>query len=453
MRENRKMKFVQRVKMKFGDQNLFELVSKSLSSFGIRSGGLLAGFLFTLVSARWFGSKAMGLLALFQLFLIIISLIGRCGLDVSVVKLLNDSSFSHDKSRRQLILKMAKLVLVVSSSASLLLFSSSSFVATHWFHDSLLRTPLRMAAFSIPLFSLLYLNAGMMRALKKTNWYMFLVNGGIPLVATLVLVSSYSESAGLLIPIFSYVIGVAIVSLGSILVVYYYFRSGTDKETNPSCSTSTANLLRISVPMMISGGIAFLMGWTDTFMLGLMSTTDGVGIYNVSFRLAALVAFPLVAVNSIAAPKFAEMNRTNDSAVLSRFSRQASAMIFWSSLPIGLVFIVFSHPFLGFFGSVFVSGSLAFSFLVVGHMINSAAGPVGQLLNMTGKQVVLQNTALVALLINVVLNYTLIPLLGIAGAAIATACSGALWNLMCIGYLMKKDGMRTFYLPFFSRVS
>jgi O-antigen/teichoic acid export membrane protein len=85
--------------------------------------------------------------------------------------------------------------------------------------------------------------------------------------------------------------------------------------------------------------------------------------------------------------------------------------------------------------------------LTVGQFVNAAAGSVGNILNMTNNQNVLQNTALISTITNIFFNFILIPILGIKGAAISTAISGILWNMLCVIYLKYKYDLVTIYYP------
>ena len=71
------------------------------------------------------------------------------------------------------------------------------------------------------------------------------------------------------------------------------------------------------------------------------------------------------------------------------------------------------------------------------------------LLQMCGKQVIFMNVAIIGSLINIVLNYTLIPLYGIDGSAIATMISLVVFNLLLVYFVKKEFGFYTFYVPFF----
>ncbi|MCK5536143.1 MAG: polysaccharide biosynthesis C-terminal domain-containing protein, partial [Bacteroidales bacterium] len=132
-------------------------------------------------------------------------------------------------------------------------------------------------------------------------------------------------------------------------------------------------------------------------------------------------------------------------------AQQSTKLIFWISSPLLIIFLLFPSLILGFFGEEFIIGSMALIVLVCGQFINSIVGPVGQIMNMTGYQKVLQYTAIISATMNIMLNYILIPEYGITGAAVATAFSGILWNIMCVIYIYKKLNIKSIYLPFLGK--
>ena len=59
---------------------------------------------------------------------------------------------------------------------------------------------------------------------------------------------------------------------------------------------------------------------------------------------------------------------------------------------------------------------------------------------MTGKEISVRNILLGSVFFNIVFNYIMIPIYGINGAAIATASSTILWNLLAVIVLYRNYG-------------
>jgi O-antigen/teichoic acid export membrane protein len=155
-----------------------------------------------------------------------------------------------------------------------------------------------------------------------------------------------------------------------------------------------------------------------------------------------------MAIKSIASPKFAELFKKEDFDSLKKVSQQSTKLIFWTTLPLVVVFISFSEYIMGLFGEEFTVGVFAFIILSIGRVIVSFSGAAGNLLQMCGKQVIFMNVAVIGSIINIVLNFTLIPIYGINGSAIATMVSLVSFNLLLVYFVKKEFGFYTFYIPF-----
>tara|TARA_B100000795_G_scaffold174491_1_gene131738 strand:- start:135 stop:716 length:582 start_codon:yes stop_codon:yes gene_type:complete len=193
------------------------------------------------------------------------------------------------------------------------------------------------------------------------------------------------------------------------------------------------------------------MAWTDKLMLGNMMGSEEVGIYFTAFKLSMFASIALMAINSIASPKFAELYGKKDFDGLKKVAHQSSKMIFLATLPLVLLFFSFPEFLLGLFGEEFKVGVKAFVFLSFGKLISSFSGSAGNILQMTGKQVIFMNVLFVGAIVNVILNFFLIPKFGINGAALASMISLSMWNLIMVYFVKRELGLYTFYIPFLKR--
>jgi O-antigen/teichoic acid export membrane protein len=70
---------------------------------------------------------------------------------------------------------------------------------------------------------------------------------------------------------------------------------------------------------------------------------------------------------------------------------------------------------------------------------------------MTGRQKAFQNIIMSASLLNVLLNFLLIPKYGGIGAAIASMASVVVWNIASVIYIKSYLDVVTIHVPFLSR--
>tara|TARA_B100001105_G_C21953518_1_gene257660 strand:+ start:130 stop:426 length:297 start_codon:yes stop_codon:yes gene_type:complete len=94
-------------------------------------------------------------------------------------------------------------------------------------------------------------------------------------------------------------------------------------------------------------------------------------------------------------------------------------------------------------------GKEALIILSVGQMTNVFFGAVIYILDMTGKQITSRNILFFTAIINITLNWYLIPVYGIKGAAMATTISIFFWTLL--GAVFVKKYFNFYGFPVFSK--
>ena len=198
-------------------------------------------------------------------------------------------------------------------------------------------------------------------------------------------------------------------------------------------SDSIKNILIVSLPLMLAQAVHFIMSWTDKLMLGILDSPDvisglstnsaQIGVYHTAFKLSMFATIGLMAVKSIASPKFAELYKQKEFKLLEKVTQQSTKLIFWTTLPLVALFIFFSESLMLLFGDEFKAGVFAFILLSIGRVFVSFSGAAGNLLQMCGRQVIFMNVAILGSVINVILNFSLIPVYGINGSGIASMFS------------------------------
>ena len=118
------------------------------------------------------------------------------------------------------------------------------------------------------------------------------------------------------------------------------------------------------------------------------------------------------------------------------------------STPIFILLLIFPSFVLDCFGEEFSAGVAPLIVLATGQIINAICGPVMYILTMTGKEKKARNIIIVASVINLGLNFYLIPIHGLMGAACATAISTVVWNVLAVIQIKKEYGFISIPHPF-----
>ena len=232
--------------------------------------------------------------------------------------------------------------------------------------------------------------------------------------------------------IIAHTIAIFILLLISIRYIYKYNFPYSKKSTY-----STKKFIFHSLPMLISTSMIVFLGWSDTIILGIFKTTSDVGIYGVVLKIAVVTSFTFQALDSILAPKLSHAYHNKDMTGFKKLIKYSTILNFMISLIIVMVIIFFRSWILSIFGEEFSKASTALIILCIGQLFNAVCGPVGSILQMTGRQIIFQNILIVSFLLNIVLNLLLAPKYGITGVAISTAISLATWNIVSVLYIKK----------------
>jgi O-antigen/teichoic acid export membrane protein len=194
-----------------------------------------------------------------------------------------------------------------------------------------------------------------------------------------------------------------------------------------------------TLPLAFIGGAQLINGRISTLILGIFTDSAQVGIYRVADQMSLLIAVGLQTVNIVIAPQFARLHALGDTRRLQKLATTSARVVFFLTLLVMAAFLLFGRLFLSIvFGSEFLSAYTPLLILAVGQLINSAAGSVGVLLNMTGNEKETARGIVIAAVGNVVLNLILVPLWGIVGAALASAIALSAWNILLVLAVRKK---------------
>ena len=411
------------------DVHLKEIIKGSIIFFNLRILGMMAFYAFTLLVTRALGASAWGIFALCLTVLQITSVVGRLGLDTALLRFIAQyNAQGKGATARSIYLKSVSLVIPFSLFLSVALYFLAPVLSAKVFGKEYLTPYIRLMTFTVVPFVLLCINSESLRAFKKIKEYT-IFQSLLPFLIALFSLEfffAYLHIRTTEAVIYAYIIGIEV----AFLLSSAFLRGEFVKANGTKENVSLKHILSVSFPMLMSSSLFMIMSWTDMIMLGMWRTPEEVGIYNVAVRLSMITSFTLTAINSIAAPKFAEFWGREDLEGLKRIAQQSTKLIFWTSAPVLILYLIFPEWFMGLFGEEFRNGSLVLVILTMGQFINAVSGSVGYILQMTGRQKAFQNVILMATFINIVLNTLLIPKHGIYGAATANFFAVSFANIV-----------------------
>ena len=192
---------------------------------------------------------------------------------------------------------------------------------------------------------------------------------------------------------------------------------------------SVGELLRFSVPQSLTGATFRLNLYMDVLMLGLLSTREEVGLYAIAASLTSFGSIPANAVTSIFSAFIAELVYVGEMERLDRLLKTVTRWLIIVAAPVYLLLFLLPDLVLSLYDEVYMAALVPLVLLVAGQAVNTVCFPTMRLIPMAGHAVLNLVNGVVALVLNVGLNWVLIPEYGAMGAALATGSTLALWSL------------------------
>ena len=371
--------------------------------------------------ARILGPYEYGLYAIGLNVLRIAGLIAPFGLDRGVVRF---GSYAN-VSRNWVVRVSLKFTAIFGFGVGVLIFSAAPFIGSQ-FGESELVIIIRIFALAIPFIGCVMVALGATTLTKRMQYSVAVKDVIQPsiqmmLLAALLFFGLRARHAAMVVTI-SFVLAFVV---GMYFVVTKVLSNGdavaSHLDNVEGQKGNIRELLQFSFLATLAGVVVNLINRIDRLMVGyLLSSTDA-GIYQAAAQSAIVFLVIMGALNGIFIPMIADLYNRNEYQRIDQLYKLVTRWTLYISFPIGLA-IFFSADSLMqvVYGSAYTSGAIVLMLTALAQLINAGTGAVGPLLIMTSNQVAWFCLALSALLANIVLNWQLIPLFGLAGAGIAS---------------------------------
>lgn len=421
------------------DGHTKEVVSGTASTFVIRIVGAVFSFALSVVLGRMLGVNGVGLYFLALSVISIATVLGRVGLDNTLLRFTAASTSSGDwVAVKGLYLKGIRFTLVASSLMTIAVVVFAPWLGTTLFDDPNLIAPLRLMALSIVPTALFTIVAQMLQGLKRAKDGIAVLSFWAPafcLAGAIALVPTWGVEGAALV----YSMAAALTAF----IAWWRWHKATPQTAGLHGHFSTIKLLKSSMPLFWVSLSQLTITLSATVVLGIWSTSADVGIYGAASRIMALFNFLVLAVSSIASPKFSEMHQQGDMRAVERLAKNSTVLLVLSSSPAFVILFLAPDKVMGLFGHEFVSGATVILILAAGQLVNIVTGPAGNVLMMCGHERMVRNTMSASALICIAVSLLLIPQIGVIGAALANSLTVSIENLIMVALVWRKFGILT----------
>jgi O-antigen/teichoic acid export membrane protein len=392
-----------------------EDVNKLATGAGISLIGKMMGqglyILGQMVLARLLGPAVFGLYAIGLTILRMAGMFSVLGLHQGVIRFGSRYRSSDPSRLRGLLLEAIGLAVLSGTLTGGAFYIASPWLAEQVFHKPGLLLVIRWFSPVFVVYAGLRVAAAATTVSQRVKYAVYSQDLGQPALNLLLTVVLYLLGLRLL--------GAVAANIGSYAITFalalvYLKRLFPEAFSPRTRSVSVVReLLAFSLPASFAGAFTMLTTWVTRLMVGSFLPAADAGIYQAASQFSILFLLIAGALN---------------------------VRGLYLSLPFFLAVCSVPRQFMTMmFGAGYENGWLALVLLVVGQLVSVGVGAVGPLLTMTGHQKHWFAISGGAFVTNCVLNWVLVPRLGLIGAALSTTCT--IGAMFVIGLIQVKRSL------------
>ncbi|MGL4541279.1 MAG: oligosaccharide flippase family protein [Polymorphobacter sp.] len=406
-------------------------ILQTIAAFAIKIVGAVLSFGFTILIARAFGPAGVGQFGLAITTLLIASTVALVGTDYILIRTVaGDLKIGRRDLARGAVRSVATMVLITACIMGALLSLSVVPVLRSIYLSADDGLVLQAIAFGVVPIALIRVVSSALRSCGHVLLAQFLDGpASMAIAISIVLLMRYAGLAATVVSAgIAYIAGIAACVLIGAAVQFRHTRGW------PIAAVRLRPLLAQGWPILCVVLTGYFIDWLILVVLAAHHSAAEVGIFRTAWQITSIFNLIIVSFDAVAGPRIAAAHRVGDLPGIARTWRQAVAIILMLSLPLFVLTLGFPELLLRLFGSEFTAGAPVLRILALAQLVNVLTGPIGSVLIMTGSERYSLANAMLALVVALIAAFTLIPYLGLTGAALASALTLCMRNI--VGWLI-----------------
>ena len=196
------------------------------------------------------------------------------------------------------------------------------------------------------------------------------------------------------------------------------------------------DLLKKGYPFMFIGIFAMIYVRMDTVMLSFLKNDEVVGWYNAGYKLINVFnMFPALLL-TFGFPLFSQYFAEDNKKALKNLFKKLIQISLIVIIPIAIIVFIFGQRIINLiYGINTIEAANAFNILIVADIFIYLTMIMGRLISAADKQKLFMKIAGVGAIINIVLNFILIPEYSLNGAGVATLITYVIMFLLMFIYI------------------
>lgn len=407
----------------------------------------VGGYIYRFLMAILLGPTAYGILGITLPFQGIFQTLSAGGLPPAIAKYVAEYEAvdEHDMARQTIFTALKIMVFLGLFFGVLMIFVVAPYLAYNYLGKPAALVPLQIVGFITPFSVIVGAFRGAFQGVYKMEYIVYtraVEQLGMILFATAFVLIGLSTVGAL----WGTVLGFAFATVSAI----YIFKSHMGKYI-PEASEDfeftfkdelklAAVLVKFSIPVIITAIAEMLIYNICTIVMGKFLTFDDVGFFAAADPIARLPLMISISVATTILPASSEAFKLKDTQTLQKYVSEAYKYSLLFVVPMCVGLAMFAAPTLRvlyFKNAAYVAGASALAILSMGMTFYSIFAISTSIIQGIGNPRIPMYILIGGAFVTGILNWVMVPTLGIAGGALATSVACFLMMVPCIYFVFK----------------
>lgn len=209
-------------------------------------------------------------------------------------------------------------------------------------------------------------------------------------------------------------------------------------------------ILKEAWPFLITSMFVSIYVWTDSIMLSILKSEVEVGYYNAAYQLVLALLFIPIAFNTAVYPVLSRNYISGSEKSMKSIIDKYFTIMMGLGIPIGVGTTLLGTKIIEIaYGPEYFHSVIVLQILIWSLVFTYMNAPFAKLFESINMQIMITKITGISVVINIIINYLLIPRYSIIGASIATLITEATVAVLLMLFSIKLGLYKFNYISFF----
>ena len=407
----------------------------------------IGGYIYRFLMAILLGPTAYGILGITLPFQGIFQTLSAGGLPPAIAKYVAEYEAvgEHDMARHTIYTALKIMVFLGLFFGVLMIFVVAPWLSYHYLHKPLALIPLQIVGLITPFSVIVGAFRGAFQGFYKMEYIVYtraVEQLGMILCATAFVLIGLSTIGAL----WGTVLGYSFSVVSAIYIFKVHMPKYIPKESEDFKFTYkdelrlATTLVKFSIPVIITAIAEMLIYNICTIVMGRFLTFDDIGFFAAADPIARLPLIISVSIATTILPASSEAFKLKDIDMLQKYVSEAYKFSLLFVVPMCVGLALFASPtlrLLYFKNPAYVAGASALAILSLGMTFYSIFAISTSIIQGIGNPRIPMYILVGGAIVTGILNWIMVPTMGIAGGALATSIACFLMMVPCIYFVFK----------------